>query len=374
MGSKTANQEINSDFEIMIVGGGPAGVSTWLHLNHYDPELAAQVVLIEKEKYPRDKLCGGALHKWMTDQVFSTLGISLKIPFVPVDTIELRLERDVYTYHEEEFFRIVRRVEFDHFLAQIAKNRGLCLHENETFLDSEYVDDYVLVRTSRGLYKVRIVIGADGALSMVRRKMKPPLTPRFAATIEIFSPVQTPYDPEFATHTATMDFTAVNEGLQGYTWHFPCLREGSPYMNHGICDTRIYPERPRADLKKIFFHELQSRHNNRESELWSSHPVTYFLDEVPLSQPNILLVGDAAGIEPLLGGGIHLSLVYGDVATITIADALQRSDFSLKRYNEILKGHFLGRYIRKFTNVAKYVYEDKTRILDSLRTLMENKK
>jgi flavin-dependent dehydrogenase len=373
MESKKGNQAVNSDFEIMIVGGGPAGVSTWLHLHHYDPELASHVVLIEKEKFPRDKLCGGALHKWMTHKVFSTLDIDLTVPFVRVDTLEIRLENDVYTYHEEEFFRIVRRVEFDSFLARIAKNRGCCVHEDETFLDVQYVDDGILVRTSRGLYKVKIVIGADGALSMVRRKMQPPLTPRFAATIEIFSPVQASYDPEFASHAATMDFTAVNEGLQGYVWHFPCLRDGSAFMNHGICDTRIYPEKPRADLKKIFSEELHARHSSRGSDVWSSHPVTYFLEDVALSRPNILLVGDAAGIEPLLGGGIHLSLVYGEVAATVVADALRRDDLSLRRYNEILKGHVLGRYIRKFTTVAKYVYEDKTRILDSLRALIENK-
>ena len=49
------------DYEIMIVGGGPAGISTWLHLHKYFPELAEKTLLIEKATYPRDKLCGGAI-------------------------------------------------------------------------------------------------------------------------------------------------------------------------------------------------------------------------------------------------------------------------------------------------------------------------
>jgi flavin-dependent dehydrogenase len=373
MESRRQNQDLISDYDIMIVGGGPAGISTWLHLHKYDPELASQAVLIEKEKYPRDKLCGGAIHKWMTNRIFSNLGIELKIPFVSVNNIEIRFEKDVYNYQEESFFRIIQRVEFDYFLAQIAKNRGLFLRENETFIDFDYVDDGVVVQTSRGRYKVKILIGADGALSMVRRKMKPSITPRFAATIETFSPVHLKYDPEFASHTAVMNFTPVNEGLQGYVWHFPCLRNNKSFMNHGLCDTRIYPNAPRADLTKIFMHELQLRHNNQESKLWSSHPVTYFLNDVSLSRPNIFLVGDAAGIEPLLGGGIHLSLAYGEVATTIIADAFRRGDFSLKMYNQTLQDHYLGRYIRKFTSVAKYMYSDKTRILDSLANIIENK-
>jgi len=366
-------QDLNSDYDIMIVGGGPAGISTWLHLHKYDPLLASKAVLIEKEKYPRDKLCGGALHKWMTKRIFSDLGIELKVPFVSVDTIEIRFEKNVYTYREEDFFRVVRRVEFDHFLAQIAKERGLCLRENEACIDIEYIDDGILVKTNRGIYKVKILIGADGALSVVRRKMKPPRTPRFAATIEIFSPAHVKYDPEFATHTALMDFTPVNEGLQGYVWHFPCIYDNTPFMNHGICDTRIHADAPRCDLKKIFLNEMQLRHNDQALKSWSSHPVTYFLNDVPLSQPNILLVGDAAGIEPLLGGGIHLSLAYGEVATKTIIDAVRRDDFSFTLYNQTLQNHYLGRYIKEFTSVAKYVYGDKTKILDSLAKIIQNK-
>jgi flavin-dependent dehydrogenase len=125
MDTKRLNKKPDSNHNIMIVGGGPAGISTWLHLHKYDPELASQAVLIEKEHFPRDKLCGGAIHRWMTDRIFSNLEIELKVPFVPVDNIEIRFEKEDYHYHEENFFRIVRRLEFDYFLTKIAKNRGL---------------------------------------------------------------------------------------------------------------------------------------------------------------------------------------------------------------------------------------------------------
>lgn len=367
------NQKVNTDYDIMIVGGGPAGISTWLHLQKIHPILASKAVVIEKEKYPRDKLCGGALHKWITNKILSDLEISLKVTFVPVDTLEIRFEEEVYRYQEEEFFRIVRRVEFDHFLVKIAKERGLFLKEKEACVDIQYSDDGLLVTTNKVTYKVKIVIGADGALSTVRRKMKPPRIPRFAATLELFSPVNATYDPEFSTRTAVLDFTAVNDGLQGYMWHFPCLVDNVPFMNHGICDTRIYPHTPPSDLQKIFSNELTLRHISTLTKSWSSHPVTFFLDDIPLSQPNILLVGDAAGIEPLLGGGIHLSLAYGQVAATTIIDAFQRDDFSFGYYNQSIQNHYLGKYIKKFTMVAKNIYSDKTKILGSLAKIIENK-
>ena len=76
--------------------------------------------------------------------IFSDLGIELKVPLASVDTIEIRFEKDVFTYQEDDFFRVVRRVEFDHFLAQIAKERGLNLQENEACIDIEYRDDGVI--------------------------------------------------------------------------------------------------------------------------------------------------------------------------------------------------------------------------------------
>lgn len=367
------NHKVNTDYDIMIVGGGPAGISTWLHLQKFHPILASKTVVIEKEKYPRDKLCGGALHKWITNKILSDLEIKLNVAFVPVDILEIRFEEDVYRYQEEEFFRIVRRVEFDHFLVKIAKERGLQLKEKEACVDIQYIDDGLLVTTNNGKYKVKIVIGADGALSTVRRKMKPPRIPRFAATLELFSPVNEPYDPEFIARTAVMDFTPVNFGMNGYLWHFPCLVDNVAFMNHGICDTRIYPSTQQVDLQKIFSNELKLRRISTPSKSWSSHPVTFFLDDVSLSQPNILLVGDAAGIEPLLGGGIHLSLAYGQVAATTIIDAVQRDDFSFRNYNQTIQNHYLGKYIKKFTSVAKNIYGDKTQILNSLAKIIENK-
>ena len=100
---KESNQSANVDYDIMIVGGGPAGISTWLHLYKYAPELASRSILIEKAKYPRDKLCGGALGEW-TETILNQLKIKINVPSVPIHRVECRFGEDIYHHQKHNFF------------------------------------------------------------------------------------------------------------------------------------------------------------------------------------------------------------------------------------------------------------------------------
>jgi flavin-dependent dehydrogenase len=361
------------DYEIMIVGGGPAGISTWLHLHKYNPDLASKCVLIEKEKYPRDKLCGGALGGW-TETLLDQLKCKITVPSVSIHTAECRLGNDIYQHKQRDFFRIVRRIDFDDALAKTAVDRGLQLHENEIFTDILRKTNYVMIKTNQKQYKVRMLIGADGALSRVRQKMNHPKKPRLTPAIEIFSSTNQNYDPEFYNNTVTIDFSPVAEGLQGYVWHFPYLYENQPFMNHGIGDFRIYRDAQRADLKKIFTRELQARNIHMNSKNWSSHPITIFEEDCTLSEPNILLVGDAAGIDSAIGGGIHLALSYGDIAAASIIEAVENNDFSFNNYKIRFQNHLVGKYIRKLNALAKEMYMDNTKILLNIREIFSKRK
>ena len=235
-------------FDVMIVGAGPAGISTWLHLKKVAPELADHTVLIDKAVFPRDKLCAGGFWAWGED-VLNRLDIQIDIPSLFVPDVEFRFHDQIWVFRSPKPFRMIQRTDFDRALADAAIERGMVFHENEPFIGVEHTQDGLVVRTGQGNYNVKALVGADGSLSRVRYSMMRPNQDCLAPTIQVSAPVDPRYDAEFASQIMRIDFSSVDNNLQGYTWHFPTLRDGAPFMNHGLVDFRLFPDRPKADLK-----------------------------------------------------------------------------------------------------------------------------
>lgn len=363
---------VNTNYDILIVGGGPAGISTWLHLQKYAPDLAQRTLLIEKMTYPRDKLCGGALGGW-TEKIMENLNLELAIPAVPVNEVNCVLGNEKFSYKQDGFFNIIRRKEFDYFLADHARKKGLQLHENEMYVSHREHYDFLHVDTNRGTYRIQILIGADGSLSKVRQHIHSTIKPTLARTLEVFYPQNPAFDPEFTNNSVTIDFTLVLKGLQGYVWHFPCINEGRHYMNHGIGDFHIIPSTERPNLKDLFTTELRHRGIGTNAHTWRSHPIAIYQQGHKISSKNVLLVGDASGIDSAVAGGIHLALSYGDLAAQTIREAYQLNDFSFTEYQHKFDNHIVGRYIRKLNRLSQEMYATPSKIFPILQEIFSKR-
>jgi flavin-dependent dehydrogenase len=71
--------------DLLILGSGPGGLSTALHLAQIAPHLAPRILILEKEHYPRFKLCAGGLVA-DAEVVLERLGLDLReVPHVIVD-------------------------------------------------------------------------------------------------------------------------------------------------------------------------------------------------------------------------------------------------------------------------------------------------
>ncbi|MCA9976298.1 MAG: FAD/NAD(P)-binding protein, partial [Anaerolineales bacterium] len=60
--------------DVLIVGSGPSGTSTALHLLQQDPSWAGRIVLVDKAIHPREKLCGGGMTH-LSQNILTRLGL-----------------------------------------------------------------------------------------------------------------------------------------------------------------------------------------------------------------------------------------------------------------------------------------------------------
>ena len=92
---------------------------------------------------------------------------------------------------------MVERRLFDFNLVRVAKKRGLNIKENEKFIDFKYKNNGLVVETDKSRYRVKCLVGADGALSSVRKKMNLNNVNHLSPTLEIFTPNNPKFDQEY---------------------------------------------------------------------------------------------------------------------------------------------------------------------------------
>src|ERR1700690_1194527 len=135
--------------DILILGGGPSGLSTALHLAQIAPHLTGRILILEKAQHPRPKLCAGGL---TTDAeiILQRLGLDVsEVPHVDASTAHLDFAGKGLTISlpKTHALRIIRRNEFDAWLAQKTKDKGIEIREGITVKNIQPHEDCVFVET-----------------------------------------------------------------------------------------------------------------------------------------------------------------------------------------------------------------------------------
>jgi flavin-dependent dehydrogenase len=115
--------------EVAIIGGGPAGSSTALHLVRKQGVRADRIVVLDKARFPRDKPCAGAVSQ-LGLEVLSALGITLTVPSLPMRGVRV-IAGDVIGESELAMGIVIRRTEFDEELLRLAQQDGVDVREGE---------------------------------------------------------------------------------------------------------------------------------------------------------------------------------------------------------------------------------------------------
>jgi flavin-dependent dehydrogenase len=336
--------------DVIIVGSGPAGAATALGIAARAPELAWSTTILERATHPRDKTCaGGVIPKALG--ILRGLGLDCDVPQARVDRARVDTPAGCVAIDDRDLCRVVRRRELDARLAWAARDRGIELREGEAVRELVRDGDGVRVTTDAATYWARAVVGADGSGSVVRRVLVPGDGGVVARAVMADVPVRETRWTGFAERRYDFDFGACRAGLRGYRWVFPCVIGGVPHANVGVYALPpIDGARLRRELDDMLA-EIGAR-----TRSWKAFPIRTLTPRAVVAAPRVLLVGDAAGVDPLMGEGISFALEYGELAAEAIARAAATGDWSFAGYAAAVHRGPIGRKLRRLNLGARLFY------------------
>lgn len=325
-----------TSFDVAIIGAGPAGSTTAIALHNS----GLTVALIDKNEFPRDKICGDALSPDVVSQLgmlpLNTLSIfknfkekiwcnAVRFISPNYQFADLRLNsKDLTGY-------VSTRSAFDAFLLkQALKSNAVNNFTGSKVVKLENSDSGVEITLEKNVtLKAQIVLGADGAHSIVGRSFSAQTVDKnhhCAGLRQYYENVS-----GFSDDNA-VELHFYNELLPGYFWIFP-LPGNRANVGLGMLSSFVAKRKP--NLKKLL-KEIIETHPNVKDRFKDAKPLEDIKGfGLPLgskkrsiSGERYLLLGDAAAlINPLSGEGIANAIRSGRVAADHLKQACEKQCF-----------------------------------------------
>lgn len=308
--------------DVIIVGAGPAGAILAYTLTGR----GVGVLLLEKETLPRYKCCAGGV----TEKAARLLDFDISgVIEQTIDRVDLtyRLSRRYRGQHGEPIVYTVTRHAFDHLLVRKAQERGTVLADGRKVTRIRPAGDLLEVSAGGEAFCSPIVVGADGAYSVVARELGMPGTAEHLAGIatEI---VASPAEMAQWRSRAQLELGCIPGG---YAWVFPRRTHLSVGVGCVTSRAKHLEQSHREFLHLLGFEG--SRVSRSRSHLIPTCGRGRFV-----WQDRALLVGDAAGLaDPLTGEGIHNAVLSAQLAAPVIETALAHGRPMLQAYQEAVE-------------------------------------
>jgi geranylgeranyl reductase family protein len=325
--------------DVIVVGAGPAGSTTAFYL----AQSGLDVLLLEKSRFPREKVCGDGL---TPRAVKSLVGMGISVTEqdgwvrnkgLRVIGAGKRLELPWPELSSYPGYGLVRtRHDLDEELARRAEQAGARLHEGIT-VTGPVTDERtgqvtgVVARPDGGgerTYRARVVVAADGNSSRLsvavglRKRDDRPLG------VAVRTYYKTPrHDDDYLE--SWLDLWDGDRLLPGYGWIFG-MGDGTSNVGLGLLNTSTafghtdYHALLRRWLKSMPVEWGFTEENRTEPVRGAALPMGF--NRTPHYYQGLLLAGDAGGmVNPFNGEGIAYAMESGEILARTVTQALARA-------------------------------------------------
>ena len=360
-------EHVKNDADVIVVGAGPSGATT----AYYLAQAGLNVLLLEKARFPREKVCGDGL----TPRAVKTL-IAMGVDTGPgsgwlhnkglrVIGAGMRLELPWPELDSYPGYGLVRtRASLDETLARRAQAAGAKLLEGVTVTGPVLDDagrivgvtadthDSERARGDSTTYRARVIVAADGnssRLSVAMGLHKRDDRPLGVAVRTYYTSPR--HDDDYLE--SWLDLWDGDRLLPGYGWIFG-MGDGTSNVGLGLLNT----SEPfgNTDYRALLKRWLRSmpeewgytEENRTEPVRGAALPMGF--NRTPHYYRGLLLAGDAAGmVNPFNGEGIAYAMESGEILAGTIATALacptrEQAERVLHGYPRALADSYGGYY------------------------------
>ena len=300
----------NLTYDVAIIGGGLAGLTSALHLSKCNK----RVLLIEKNEYPKHKVCG----EYISNEVLpylNSLGIDpVKEGAKEIDQLELSTVKSKTIRGELPLGGFgMSRYFLDELLAKKALENNVVIHQ-DTVEKISFEDHHFLIYTKKNqMYIGRVVIGAFGKRSNLDVQMNRKFIQRKSPYLAVKTHVKGVFpDNLVALHNFKGGYCGVSKVETNainvcYIVNFSSFKK---YKN--IEDFQKQVVLKNDHLKKIV---------TQASPIFEK-PLTISQISFKTKKPvedHILMCGDTAGmIHPLCGNGMGMAIRSAQIASLEI--------------------------------------------------------
>jgi geranylgeranyl reductase family protein len=363
-------ETVHNVYDVIVIGSGPAGASAAYEL----VSAGVKVLVLEKEKLPRYKTCGGGLVNRAVNLIPFDISEIVHRKFSSADIYDLETNLHFNVKRTTQIIQMTMRSDFDHYFILKTIERGAIVKDGSTIDEIVNDSDSIKIFAGGGTYKAKFLIAADGATGITSRIFKNGNSYNVPALeLEIFGE---------ELYSLFKDKVRFDYGVlpHGYAWVFP----KAEHLSIGVAAMRKSGKslhRYLNDyLKKLNISTDQIDRSEKHGFI-----IPLFSGKFKPANGRILLTGDALGLaDPITAEGISYAIESGQLAARAIINGNFEVDKVIKIYLRKLKpilkelkyARILAWFVYTNTTIRKFVFKNYGSRISELLTdvIMQKKK